>query len=123
MTKDEFLEYCLTIGGAEADQPFDEDFESWVVRHGDSRKWFALLMLHDGQWIVNLKCDPQEADFLRSVYKGVTAAYHMNKVHWNTVYLDSDVPREEIERMTMNSFALTARKSAAASRRKKDGKQ
>ena len=58
-----------------------------------------------------MKCEPMEADFLREAYEGVTPAYHMNKVHWNTVYLDSDVPEEEIYRMTMNSFELTKKKS------------
>ena len=111
MTREDFLEFCRTIGGAEADQPFGEDFSSWVVRHENNRKWFALLMEHDGKDIVNLKCDPQEADFLRSVFKGVVPAYHMNKTHWNTVYLVSDVPDEEIRRMVMSSFHLTEKKT------------
>ena len=63
-----------------------------------------------GKWFANLKCDPLEADFLRKAFKGVVPAYHMNKVHWNTVYLDSDVPDEEIRRMTLSSFNLTAGK-------------
>lgn len=119
MTSEEFLEFCSEIGGAEADRPFNEDFDSWVVRHSDTRKWFALLMLHDGRYIVNLKCEPMEADFLRRAFQGVTPAYHMNKTHWNSVYLESDVPREEIERMTMNSFALTDKKRRVRSEREK----
>lgn len=110
MNKEEYLDFCRSIGGAEADQPFDEDFSTWVVRHSDSRKWFALVMEHDGRCMVNLKCDPLEAEFLRKVYAGVIPAYHMNKIHWNSVYLDSDVPAEELERMTLNSFSLTDRK-------------
>ncbi len=119
MTKEEFLEFCATIGGAEADRPFDESFDTWVVRHADTRKWFALLMPHDGQYIVNLKCEPMEADFLRKAFRGVTPAYHMNKTHWNSVYLESDVPREEIERMTLGSFALTDKKRRARSEKEK----
>lgn len=110
MTKEEFLEFCKTLGGAELDSPFDEDFETVVARHSVNRKWFALVMEHNGEWIVNLKCDPMEADFLRRAFEGVTPAYHMNKTHWNTVYLNSDVPREEIERMTISSFELTEKK-------------
>lgn len=107
MTKEEYLEFCRGISGATLDQPFDDDYVSWVARHTLSRKWFALIMRLEGRDIVTLKCDPQEADFLRSVYEGVIPAYHMNKVHWNTVYLDSDVPDEELIRMTENSFGLT----------------
>ena len=88
MTKEQFLNFCRGIDGAETDQPFNDDFKTWVCRHVDSRKWFAAVMELDG----------------------VVPAYHMNKVHWNTVYLDSDVPNEEIQRMTLNSFELTAGK-------------
>ena len=31
-----------------------------------------------------------EADLLRSAYTGVRPGYHMNKTHWNTVYLESE---------------------------------
>lgn len=110
MTREEYLEHCRGMSGVSVDQPFDEDFETWVARHKDNKKWFALIFDVHGRPAVNLKCDPQEADFLRSVYEGVTPAYHMNKIHWNTVYFDSDVPKEELIRMTENSFQLTAKK-------------
>lgn len=116
MTKDAYIEFCKNLGGAEIDRPFNEDFDSTVARHSDNKKWFALVMEYNGKYIVNLKCDPMESDFLRSVFKGVIPAYHMNKTHWNSVYLESDVPDEEIERMTLNSFALTAKR---AGKRKK----
>lgn len=107
MTCEEFLEFCRNIPGASVDQPFAGDFDTYAARHTLSRKWFALVMIHEGRHIVNLKCDPQEADLLRKLFKGVVPAYHMNKTHWNTIILNSDLPDEEIKRMTMNSFALT----------------
>lgn len=100
MTKEAYIEFCKNLGGAEVDKPFNEDFDSTVARHSDTKKWFALVMEYLGKDVVNLKCDPMESDFLRKVYKGVIPAYHMNKVHWNTVFLDSDVADGEIERMT-----------------------
>ena len=110
MTKDAYIEFCKNLVGADTDQPFNEHFESTVARHFDSKKWFALVMEYQGKTVVNLKCDPMESDFLRSVFKGVIPAYHMNKVHWNTVFLESDVPDKEIERMTLTSFELTDKK-------------
>lgn len=112
MTKNEYLEFCRTITAAVSDTPFEDDAESVVIRHRDTRKWFALIMNLNGKDIVNLKCEPMEADFLRNAYKGVIPAYHMNKIHWNTVFLESDVPDEEIKRMTENSFELTAKKNS-----------
>ncbi len=110
MTREEYLDYLRNIGGATVDQPFEEDFETYIARHTDNRKWFAAILNIHGRYGVNLKCDPLESDFLRSVYEGVTEGYHMNKTHWNTVYFDSDVPDEELIRMTMNSFSLTEKK-------------
>lgn len=110
MTKEEYLDFCRNLGGATADQPFNEDFETWALRHEDTGKWFALLLRHDGKWLVNLKCDPMEAELLRKLYSGVIPAYHMNKRSWNSVILGSDVPDEELCRMTLSSFALTDKK-------------
>lgn len=111
MTREELTEFILTLPDAVTDQPFNEDFNSTVARHGSTRTWFALMMNVGGREMVNLKCDPQESEFLRKVFEGVIPAYHMNKVHWNSVYLDSDVPAEEIRRMVRNSFELTQKKS------------
>ena len=44
MTKQEFLEYCLNTYGTSPDYPFDEDFETAVLRHVDNRKWYAIVM-------------------------------------------------------------------------------
>ena len=44
------------------------------------------------------------------MYNGVTAGYHMNKLHWNTVYLMSDVPDEVMYEMVSDSFELTSKK-------------
>ena len=114
MTRDKYLDFCRAIPGALVDQPFDEDFETYIVRHCDNRKWFAAVLRHDGRDLINLKCEPIEAEFLRSVYEGIIPAYHMNKTHWNTVYLDSDVPDELLRQLTMASYKLTARKQRNA---------
>lgn len=107
MEKEEYLEFCASLPGAHLDQPFSEDFESVVARHAHNRKWFALVMEREGKTIVNLKCDPMEAVMLRSAYRSVVPAWHMNKTHWNTVFLAGDVPPEELFRMTEESFRLT----------------
>jgi predicted DNA-binding protein (MmcQ/YjbR family) len=60
---------------------------------------------------MNLKCDPLEAIQLRDVFDDVVAGYHMNKKHWNTLYLPDqkhvgDLPQGEIERQIDNSYGL-----------------
>ena len=110
MTRQQYLDFCRNIVGATVDQPFEDDFYSWIARHRDTGKWFAAILVHDGRDFVNLKCDPIEAEFLRSVYSGIEPGYHMNKTHWNTVYFDSDVSDELLRELTMVSFRLTERK-------------
>lgn len=120
MTKEEYLDFCGSIAGATYDQPFNEDFQSTALRHWDTKKWFGLLMLHNDRWIVNLKLKPEEVLFYRDIYKGMTEAYHMNKVHWITLYLDSDVPTEEIEDLTLRSFELTKSKDKKKTKKRKE---
>ncbi|MBQ7835617.1 MAG: MmcQ/YjbR family DNA-binding protein [Oscillospiraceae bacterium] len=110
MTVKELTEHALTLCGASADNPF-EDGSTVVLRHSDTGKWFGLIMKLNDKDIVNLKCEPLNAEFLRSIYEGVIPAYHMNKVHWNSVYLQSDVPDDEIKLMVDTSFELTMKKS------------
>ncbi len=107
MTKEEYLEFCGTIGGAVIDKPFHEDFESIAVRREDNKKWFAVLLKYQNRDIVNLKLDPMECELEAKLYEGIIPAYHMNKTHWVSVFLESDVPEEEIERLTLVSFGNT----------------
>ena len=107
MDKRAYLEWCGEIHGATIDQPFHDDFDTYIVRHADSGKWFAAILEHDGRKMVNLKCDPIESEFLQSVYQGVTPGYHMNKIHWISVFFESDVPDELLKQLTYASFRLT----------------
>lgn len=117
MDKEAYLDFCRALPGAAVDQPFEGDFDSWIARHGDSRKWFAAVLRHDGRDFVDLKCDPLEGEFLRSVYAGVTEGYHMNKRHWISVFFESDVPDALLCALTKASFRLTQ----TARTRKKEG--
>ena len=110
MNKQEYIRYCASFPGALIDQPFADDFDTFVARHAHGRKWFALIMEHEGRAMVNLKSDPAVSYMLRDAFEGVIPAYHMNKWHWNSVYLDSDVPEGVLREMTEASFALTMKK-------------
>lgn len=76
------------------------------MRHNVNKKSFALIYERNGKLCINLKCEPLEADFLRQAFMDVTPAYHMNKVHWNTVTLGGDVPDAELLRMIERSYDL-----------------
>lgn len=44
MTKQELLHYCADTYGTAPDHPFDDQYETAVLRHSDNRKWYALVM-------------------------------------------------------------------------------
>ena len=118
MTKQEFLEYCLNTYGTSPDYPFDEDFETAVLRHEDNRKWYALVM-KVSRWkfgldsdevidVVNLKL-PTEMFGSFGAVDGVYPAYHMNKLHWISVLLP-DAPNDVVQFLANLSFEATKSK-------------
>ena len=104
MTKQELIDYCLTYPAAYEDYPFDET--TTLIRHSSNKKMFALVDHLNGRLHVTMKCDPINADFLRGVFESVIPGYHMNKQHWNTVYVDGDVPIDELYDMIGHSYDL-----------------
>jgi len=105
-------EMCLSLPGTSCDYPFDET--TLVFRVAD--KMFALISEEREPLSINLKCDPDEALKLRSMYEQVTAGYHMNKKHWNTVELHGVLTDGQIEAMVRHSYDLVYRKLKKAER-------
>lgn len=65
MTRQELIDFCLTMPLAYEDYPFDEiaDAGAWtVMRHQANKKSFAFIYERNERLCVNLKCDPFEAD-------------------------------------------------------------
>lgn len=97
--------YLLERPDAWEDFPFGPDVAVFKIR----QKMFATLGFEGEVYRMNLKCDPQEAQFLRDMFDAVMPGYHMNKNHWNTVILDGSIPAGEIERMIDRSYALVVK--------------
>ncbi|WMJ24084.1 MmcQ/YjbR family DNA-binding protein [Paludicola sp. MB14-C6] len=108
MTKQELIDYCLTYPSTYLDYPFDEEWAA--IRHQSNKKTFAFLYHRNHQLCMNLKCNPMEADFFRSVFSAVTPAYHMNKTHWNTVTIDGSMDENQIYDLIQISYQLTKAK-------------
>lgn len=109
MTRQDLIDFCLTFPAAYEDYPFDDIAVAgaWtVMRHRANKKSFALIYERNDKLCVNLKCEPFEADFLRQIFTDVKPAYHMNKIHWNTVTLGGDVLEDELKQMVGNSYDL-----------------
>ena len=68
-------------------------------------KIFVLANTLDFKFI-NLKCDPIEALELRDQFQGIHPGYHMNKKHWNSIYVNQDVPDKFIYKLIQKSYGL-----------------
>lgn len=107
MSKDvlsHWREVCLAKLGSEEDTPFGPEALVYEV-HG---KMFALIGVSP-PLTMNLKCDPQEAMIIRESFEAVTAGYHMNKKHWNTVDLEANLDEELIKGWIDDSYDLVVK--------------
>ncbi len=105
MNLETYYEYCLSKKGTTEHFPFDQD--TLVFKVGG--KMFALsslLQWEKGEPKVNLKCNPDYAQELRAQYDDVQPAFHMSKVHWNTVAINSEVPDKLVKEWIDDSYEL-----------------
>lgn len=87
-----------------------------VFRHTNNKKWFCLFMPLNPKklglngnneiFVLNLKTDM--ANILIN-YKEIFPAYHMNKRHWISVLLNSNIEKELVFDLIKTSFDLTNR--------------
>ena len=104
-TREEALEYGLSLPGTYQDAPFRDD--NWqLVRVKGSKKAFLWTYEREGLLNLNVKADPEWRDFWRSAYEAVLPGWHQNKEHWNTIILDGSIPEKDIRRMIKESYDL-----------------
>ncbi len=104
-TREEALAYGLSFPNTYQEAPFHDS--NWqLVRVKGSRKAFLWTYERNGYINLNVKADPEWRDFWRSAYPSVTAGYHQNKEHWNTIILDGTIPDKDIRRMIAESYDL-----------------
>ena len=66
---------------------------NWI-RYHIGGKMFAAVCLDDEDrpYYITLKLDPLEGELWRKQYEDIIPGYYMNKMHWNSVKADGDVP-------------------------------
>ena len=72
-------------------------------------KMFAAVCLDDATGkpvYITCKLDPAEGDFLRRQYEDIIPGYYMNKVHWNSVKAEGNVPDALLREMLEKSYRL-----------------
>ena len=113
MNRKDLRKCCLSFTGAEETFPFGPLTSVFKVEG----KMFALSALGAEPLRVSVKCEPALAEALREAHAAVTAGYHLNKRHWNTVELDGSLPDATVRDMIEDSYDLVVSKLPRAKRR------
>lgn len=96
-------DYCLKKKGCEKD--YKEEWKAW--RYMLAGKMFAMRGTDkEDMPIITLKLEPYYGIELRGSYKDIVPGYYMNKMHWNSVRLDGDVPDDLLKGMIDESYQI-----------------
>jgi predicted DNA-binding protein (MmcQ/YjbR family) len=101
MNIEEFRDYCIKKKGVTEHFPFDQNTLVFKVMG----KMFALADVETFDFI-NLKSEPEKAVELREKYQGIKPGYHMSKIHWNSVYVNTDVSDRLVFELVDDSYKL-----------------
>lgn len=100
-------DYLLNKKGVTKDFKEEWNWDRYLI--GD--KMYAAVC-KDGDAkddLVTLKLIPEEGELLRAQYEDVIPGYYMNKIHWNSVQLNGNVPDEVVKKMADQSYELVLR--------------
>lgn len=97
-------EYLLSKKGVTKDLQKEWNW----IRYQIGGKMFAAVCLDDidKPYYITLKLEPAEGDFLRSQYEDIIPGYYMNKIHWNSVKAEGEVPDDLLKDLLDKSYQL-----------------
>ena len=113
MSPEQLRTLCLSFRGSQETFPFGPETSVFKV----AEKIFALTALDAEPLTVSLKCEPLLAEQLRAEHAAITAGYHLNKRHWNTICIDGTLADRLIAEMIEDSYDLIVSKLSAGRRR------
>jgi len=109
--RDRIIEYAHLKKGSESSFPFDEVTEVFKV----SGRIF-MLVNNEEPFEISLKCDPQRAVELRSMFGFIRPGYHLNKKNWITVSIDGSMDIGFYEELIDHSYLQVVSKLTKAER-------
>lgn len=97
-------QYLLNKKGVHKDFKEEWNWDRYLI---EDKMFVAVCYDNDGKEVyITLKLDPVEGDYLRSQYEDIIPGYYMNKVHWNLVKADGNVPKEIMSALLDKSYEL-----------------
>lgn len=104
-TKYPWLDIFLrSMPGSNSDYKVEWGWNRYLV----GEKMFAAICkdANGTRDIITLKLNPLDGDFLKNQYEDIIPGYYMNKMHWNSIYLDGSVPEELVKELIEKSYHL-----------------
>ena len=101
MNIEDLRNYCLAKKGVTEHFPFDDKVLVFKVLN----KMFVLANIENFDRF-NAKCNPERAIELREMYQAIEPGYHMSKIHWNTVFVNRDLPQKLALELIDHSYDL-----------------
>ena len=105
MKYDWIEEYLMKKAGVTKD--FQEQW-NWI-RFYIGGKLFAAICRDDetnNPIYITLKLEPVEGEFYRKEYEDIIPGYYMNKVHWNSVKADGNVPDDVVKDLLDRAYTV-----------------
>ena len=105
MKYDWIEEYLMKKAGVTKD--FQEQW-NWI-RFYIGGKLFAAICRDDETnepVYITLKLEPVEGEFYRKEYEDIIPGYYMNKVHWNSVKADGNVPDDVVKDLLDSAYSV-----------------
>ena len=99
-------DFLLSMPGAVKDFKAEWNWTRYLV----GEKMFCAVC-HDengGDVYITMKLEPLRGEFLRGQYEDSLPGYYMNKLHWNSVRAQGNVPEELLREMLRESYERVA---------------
>jgi predicted DNA-binding protein (MmcQ/YjbR family) len=98
------MEYAQSLKGAEETYPFDETTLVLKVMG----KMFLLKDVSGSS--ISLKCNPWKSLELQEIFDFITPGYHLNKKHWISVEIRTEMPLEFYRELIDHSYEEVVKK-------------
>lgn len=97
-------EFLMSHKGVEKDFKKEWGWTRFMIQG----KMFCAFCGEDSDFtLITVKCEPDFNVHIRELYKdSIIEGYYMNKVHWNSVYPNKNVPYEVIQEMCERGYNL-----------------
>ena len=109
---DDFL-----LGKKGVTKDFQADW-NWIIYKVDDKMFVAVCLDdNDKPVYITLKLNPVDGEFFRNSYEDIIPGYYMNKIHWNSIKADGNVPDDVVKELLDKSYTeilnkLTKKKRA-----------